>query len=287
MHLMILGAGYSGQAIAQAFAAKGFSVSGTTRSPEKAQRLQEAGISPIVFDGATLSAEMQATLLTVTHLIQSIAPDAAGDPFLRLAGEVAMPALEWVGYLSTVGVYGNHDGDWVSEETECRPVSARSRERVAAEAAWAGFAGVRHLPMASLRLSGIYGPGRNAFVNLANGTARRIVKPGQVFNRIHVEDIAEAALFLAERHAGGLYNVTDNLPAPAPDVVVEAARMMGVEPPPEIPFDPASMTPMARSFYGENKRVSNAKIVSEGFTFRFPDYHSALTDLWNRDRWRG
>ncbi len=287
MHLMILGAGYSGQATAQAFAAKGFSVSGTTRSPEKAQRLQAAGISPCVFDGETLSAELRTTLSTVTHLVQSIAPDAAGDPFLRLASDVAVPSLEWIGYLSTVGVYGNHDGGWVDEQTECRPVSARSRERVAAEAAWAAFAGARRLPMASLRLSGIYGPGRNAFLNLANGTARRIVKPGQVFNRIHVEDIGAAALFLAERHADGLYNVTDSLPAPAPDVVVEAARIMGVEPPPETPFDPASMSQMARSFYGENKRVSNAKIVSEGFTFRFPDYHYALTDLWERNRWRG
>lgn len=287
MHVMILGAGYSGQTIAKAFASKGFSISGTTRSPERARRLQEAGITPFVFDGITLSKELKAALSTVTHLIQSIAPDAAGDPFLRLAGDADVPALEWIGYLSTVGVYGNHDGGWVNEETECRPVSARSRERVAAEAAWAGFAEARHVPVASLRLSGIYGPGRNAFVNLADGTARRIVKPGQVFNRIHVEDIGASAVFLAERQAGGVYNITDNLPAPAPDVVVEAARMMGVEPPPETPFDPASMTPMARSFYGENKRVSNAKIVSEGFTFRFPDYHSALTDLWERDRWRG
>lgn len=287
MHLMILGAGYSGQAIARAFAAKGFSISGTTRSAEKAGRLQAAGITPFLFDGTALSPGLEAALSTVTHLVQSIAPDADGDPFLRVDGDLALPALEWIGYLSTVGVYGNHDGGWVTEETECRPVSARSRERLAAERAWRAFADARGLPVASLRLSGIYGPGRNAFANLAAGTARRIVKPGQVFNRIHVEDIGAAALFLAERHADGLYNVTDSLPAPAPDVVAEAARMMGVEPPPETPFDPASMTPMARSFYGENKRVSNAKIVAEGFTFRFPDYHAALNDLWESGRWRG
>lgn len=287
MHLMILGAGYSGQAIARAFAAKGFSISGTTRSAEKAGRLQGAGIAPFLFDGTALSPDLEAALSTVTHLVQSIAPDADGDPFLRVAGDLALPALEWIGYLSTVGVYGNHDGGWVTEETECRPVSARSRERLAAERAWRTFTDARGLPVASLRLSGIYGPGRNAFANLAAGTARRIVKPGQVFNRIHVEDIGAAALFLAERHADGLYNVTDSLPAPAPDVVAEAARMMGVEPPPETPFDPAAMTPMARSFYGENKRVSNAKIVTEGFAFRFPDYHAALNDLWESGRWRG
>ncbi len=287
MHLMILGAGYSGKAIASAFAARGFIVSGTTRSAEKAVQLEKQGIRPFLFDGTAISAELAAALENTTHLVQSIAPGEAGDPFLALAATVEMPRLEWIGYLSTVGVYGDHDGGWVTEETECRPVSARSRERLAAEQAWSAFAKAKGVPFASLRLSGIYGPGRNAFVNLANGTARRIGKPGQVFNRIHVEDIGAATLFLAERHANGLYNVTDSLPAPAPDVVTEAAAMMGVEPPPETPFAPETMTPMARSFYGENKRVSNAKLRCEGFTFRFPDYHSALSALWKDGNWRG
>lgn len=287
MHLMILGVGYSGQAIARAFADRGFTVSGTTRSADKAEHLRAQGIAPFLFDGATLSPELTAALSTVTHLVQSIAPDADGDPFLRAATGVDLKPLQWLGYLSTVGVYGNHDGAWVDEETECRPVSARSRERVLAEQAWRLFASARGLPIAAIRLSGIYGPGRNAFANLAAGTARRIAKPGQVFNRIHVEDIGRATLFLAERHADGFYNVTDSLPAPAPDVVVEAAEIMGVTPPPETPFDPAAMTPMARSFYGENKRVSNAKIIAEGFAFHFPDYHAALADLWRSGRWRG
>ncbi|MCX8995723.1 SDR family oxidoreductase [Rhizobiaceae bacterium BDR2-2] len=287
MNLLILGAGYSGSEIARVFSAAGFSVLGTTRSPEKAERLRAAGIHPFLFDGTQIRADLRDALHSVTHLVQSIAPDEAGDPFLRLAGDLPMPALEWIGYLSTVGVYGNHDGAWVDEETECRPVSARSRARVATERDWRRHAAGRGLPVASLRLSGIYGPGRNAFVNLAAGTARRIVKPGQVFNRIRVEDIGAAAFFLAERGGDGFYNVTDSLPAPAPDVVTEAARIMGVEPPPETPFDPSSMTPMARSFYSENKRVSNARINREGFSFRFPDYHCALTDLWESDRWRG
>lgn len=286
MHLMILGAGYSGKAIARSFAGEGFSVSGTTRSTGRAEVLEASGVTPFIFDGERIETELTDALSTVTHLVQSIAPNADGDPFLRLGADLPMPALQWVGYLSTVGVYGNHDGGWVNEETECRPVSARSRERLAAEEEWRHFADGRGLPLSVLRLSGIYGPGRNAFVNLAAGTARRIVKPGQVFNRIHVEDIGQATLFLARRMADGIYNVTDSLPAPAPDVVVEAARIMGLVPPPEIPFDPESMTPMARSFYGENKRVSNARIVSEGFSFQFPDYHAALADLWKRDIWR-
>lgn len=287
MHLIILGAGYSGKAIAQTFAAKGFTVSGTTRSPEKAAGLAALGIRPLIFDGTGINSELAEALGTTTHVVQSIAPDEHGDAFLTLAKDLPMPGLVWAGFLSTVGVYGNHDGKWVNEESACHPVSARSQQRLAAEAAWLSFADSRKMPLSILRLSGIYGSGRNAFVNLENGTARRIVKPGQMFNRIHVEDIGAATGFLAERNLGGIYNVTDDLPAPAPDVVVAAAAMMGVEPPPETPFEPDTMTPMARSFYGENKRVSNAKLRGKGFAFRFPSYHDALRDLWEKDRWRG
>lgn len=287
MHLTILGAGYSGKAIAREFLAAGYRVSGTTRSSEKEDALRAIGIEPLILDDSGLSPTLAAALSTTTHLVQSIAPGSAGDPFLPLAQGLSLPQLEWVGYLSTVGVYGNHDGAWVDEETACKPVSARSLERVEAEAAWMAFGAARAVPVALLRLSGIYGPGRNAFANLAAGTARRIVKPGQVFNRIHVADIAGATLFLAGRSAGGAYNVTDSLPAPAQDVVCEAASIMGVAPPPETPFDPATMSPMARSFYGENKRVSNAKLSGEGYRFRFPDYHQALTALWGDGSWRG
>ncbi len=196
-----------------------------------------------------------------------------------------MPKLEWVGYLSTVGVYGDHDGAWVDEETECRPVSRRSVERTEAEAGWQAFAAASGLPVAVLRLSGIYGPGRNAFVNLKEGTAKRIVKAHQVFNRIRVEDIGAATRFLAERQLGGIYNVTDDEPAPPQDVVAFAAQLMGVEPPPETDFATAELSPMARSFYGENKRVSNAKIRRLGFGFGHPNYRSSLENLWNCGNW--
>ena len=195
-----------------------------------------------------------------------------------------MPDLRWIGYLSTVGVYGDHDGAWVDEASECRPVSRRSMLRVAAEQDWLSFGRDVGLPVAVLRLSGIYGPGRNAFVNLANGTARRLVKPGQVFNRIHVADIAGALRHLAQAETGGVFNVTDDLPAPPQDVVAYAAKLMGIAPPPEIPFETAQLSPMARSFYGENKRVSNALIKEAGYSFAFPDYRSAFDRMWARRR---
>ncbi|MFN3634934.1 MAG: NAD-dependent epimerase/dehydratase family protein [Rhizobium rhizophilum] len=196
-----------------------------------------------------------------------------------------MPKLEWIAYLSTVGVYGDHHGAWVNEETELKPVSVRSVERVEAEQAWQVIAARDGLPLAILRLSGIYGPGRNTFINLANGTARRLVKKDQVFNRIRVEDIASATAFLGGLKTGGIFNVTDDLPSPPQDVVTEAARLMNMEAPPEQPFETADLTPMARSFYGENKRVSNAKIKSLGFNFQYPNYHQSLADLLGSGTW--
>ena len=290
MHLVIFGCGYSGTAIARAFMADGFRVSGTTRSQDKAEALRAQGIEAFVFDGETLDATLADAMRSATHLVQSIAPREAGDPLLKLAGEriaALMPALSWIGYLSTVGVYGDHKGNWVSEETPCVPVSGRSRERLEAEAAWVGIGDRIGIPAAVLRLSGIYGPGRNAFVNLARGTARRLIKKDQVFNRIRVEDIGASARFLSDRKLGGIYNVTDDRPGPPQDVIVEAARLMGVEPPPEQAFETAELTPMARSFYGENKRVSNAKLKASGFSLAFPTYPQSLAQLLQDERWRG
>lgn len=282
MTLLILGAGYSGKAIGQRFLAEGHPVFGTTRASDKSKALAEIGITPIVFDGQQLSPVLLAAMATTTHLVQSIAPGADGDPLLRQTEgnlKTVMPNLEWIAYLSTVGVYGDHNGAWVDEETPCKPVSARSIERVDAENAWSQAAKQADVPLATLRLSGIYGPGRNGLINLAQGTARRLVKKDQVFNRIRVEDIASATLFLAMRKADGIFNVTDHEPAPPQDVVTEAARLMGIEPPPELPFETAELSPMARSFYGENKRVKNAKIRALGFTFAYPDYRMSLEQL--------
>jgi nucleoside-diphosphate-sugar epimerase len=290
MHVMIFGCGYSGTAIAKAFAQDGVRVSGTTRSAEKVTGLEGQNIEAFLFDGETIGGDLKAAMKSVTHLVQSIAPRENGDPLIRLAGDnikEMMPELEWIGYLSTVGVYGDHEGAWISEETPCIPVSGRSKERLEAEDAWMSVAERLAIPAAVLRLSGIYGPGRNAFCNLDRGTARRLIKKDQVFNRIRVEDIGAAARFLADRGFGSIYNITDDLPGPPQDVIVEAARLMGVEPPAEQAFETAELSPMARSFYGENKRVSNTKLKAAGFTFSFPNYPMSLAQLWQSGGWRG
>ena len=289
-HLLILGAGFSGKAIGETFKAAGFSVSGTTRSAEKAESLRALGIAPILYDGGDISGGLVADMARATHVVQSIAPGKDGDPLFR-AGSPAlstlMPKLEWAGYLSTVGVYGDHKGGWVDEDTVLNPVSVRSVERVEAENSWLGFGTASHLPVAVLRLAGIYGPGRNALRNMEEGTARRLIKKDQVFNRIRVEDIGGSALFLAQTRLGGVWNITDDEPGPPQDVVAEAARLMAMPTPPDIPFETAELSPMARSFYGENKRVSNAKLRAAGFEFRFPNYRQSLAELHASGRWRG
>ncbi len=284
----LFGAGYSALAFARLL--EGRPVAGTTRSPDRFAALEAAGVEPLLFDGAALSHAVRERLAETTHVVVSAAPTAAGDPVLGTAAETirtAMPALRWIGYLSTVGVYGDHGGAWVDEESDCRPVSPRSRERLDAERAWQALGAERGVPVAVLRLSGIYGPGQNALANLAAGTARRLVKPGQVFNRIHVDDIAGALRHLAATDIGGVFNVTDDEPAPAQDVVLFAAGLMGVAPPPEIPFEAAQLSPMARSFYEENKRVANRRLKATGFVFRHPDYRGALTAMWQSGEWRG
>lgn len=288
MKLMIFGAGYSGKAIARDFLKAGFAVSGTTRSPEKMAALTEIGIEPLLYDGQALTDEIRSALAGATHIVQSVSPGPEGDalPGLLAADLKGLaPALQWIGYLSTVGVYGDHGGGWVTEDTECRPEAARGAERLVAEADWMALGAGADLPVAVLRLSGIYGPGRNTFVNLSQGTARRLVKPGQVFNRIRVEDIGRATLHLAMKSLGGIYNVTDDEPAPPQDVVTEAARLMGIEPPPEQDFATAELSPMARSFYGKNQRVSNARLKATGFRFDYPEYRASLAQLY-RDGWR-
>jgi nucleoside-diphosphate-sugar epimerase len=289
-HVMIFGAGFSGKAIATALQPLATRISGTTRSTEKFASLEAAGITPFQFDGETFGDELSRELQGVTHLIQSISPASAGDPVLRLAGgdlRRIMPKLQWMTYLSTVGVYGDHGGAWVDEDSLCKPVSTRSKERVTAENAWTEATAKANIGLVTLRLSGIYGPGRNAFRNLDNGTARRLIKKDQVFNRIRVEDIGAATAFLLERNASGIFNITDSEPCPPQDVVTYAASLMGVEPPPEQAFETAELTPMARSFYGENKRVSNASIRQLGFKFTYPDYRISLRQLWEDGAWKG
>jgi len=286
--ILIFGAGYSGRAFGQLAAQSGARVFGTTRSAENASLLETLNITPIIFDGKTVTDDLSRTIGKATELIISVAPDEAGDPVLRaaMAHLANISALKWIAYLSTVGVYGNHDGAWVDEETICKPVSKRSVQRMAAENEWLDFAESTRRPLCIMRLSGIYGPGRNALKNMAEGKARRLVKPGQVFNRIHVADIARSLAFLSAKRAAGIFNVTDDMPSPPQDVVELAASVTKIDPPEPIDFDTATLSPMARSFYGENKRVSNAKIKSTGFQFSYPDYRYALAKMWSDDDWR-
>lgn len=290
MQVVIFGCGYSGTAIAKEFLSAGHSIVGTSRSVDNIAQLESQGIRALRFDGDILEPALLDEMRKATHLVQSISPGQAGDPLIRLAGyriSELMPNLKWIGYLSTIGVYGDHKGAWIDEDISVHPVSGRSVERVEAEDGWIEIGNALDVPVAVLRLSGIYGPGRNAFRNIDKGTARRLIKADQVFNRIRVEDIGSASRFLVDRGFGGVFNVTDDEPAPPQDIITEASRLMGVEPPPEIPFETAELTPMARSFYGENKRVSNARLKALGFEFAYPNYRVSLADLWKDGRWRG
>jgi len=286
--LFIFGYGYSSEEIARQSRGQFDVICGTTRNPQKAEGLYEDGTCGVVFDGATLSKEVLKELADVTHIVMSIAP-GDDDPVLSLMPyslKDVCPKLEWIGYLSTVGVYGNHDGAWVYEDTEIKPMSKRSIWRMHAENAWIYMAEKSRVPLAIFRLSGIYGPGRNAFMNIKKGTARRMVKPGQVFNRIHREDIGQAVARAMEGNIGGIFNITDDQPSPPQDVVTYAHELMGIEPPPEIDFETADISPMARSFYGENKRVSNDKSKEVlGMTYRWPNYRVSLKRMLEEGSW--
>lgn len=264
--LLCLGFGYTARALAPRLLAKGWRVIGTSREAVEAE-----GVEMITWPG------QEVPLDGVTHILNSIAPDAEGDPVLAALGDriAAAEGLEWVGYLSTTAVYGHHDGAWVDEDTPVTPSSQRGDWRALAEAQWQAIPG---LPLHIFRLAGIYGPGRGPFAKLMAGKARRIVKPGQVFSRIHVDDIAQVlAASIAQPRPGAIYNVCDDDPAPPQDVLGHAAELLGLPVPAEVPFDEAGMTRMARSFYGENKRVRNRRIKEElGVELLYPTYREGL-----------
>ncbi|MGI9402150.1 MAG: SDR family oxidoreductase [Rhizobiaceae bacterium] len=289
--LFIFGAGFSSTECGRQAAGKFDAIYGTTRKREKSTALEAAGIRSLIFDGQIQSdADIETVLAKASDLLISIAPGDDGDVVLNRFATVLERSdkLRWICYLSTVGVYGDHGGSWVNEASECRPVSERSVRRVAAEKAWQKFALDKGIPLAIFRLSGIYGPGRNTFVNIEKGTTRRLVKQGQVFNRIHRDDIARAFELAASIRADGIFNITDDQPAPPQDVVTLAHELHGSEPPPEMDFETAELSPMARSFYGENKRVSNAKSKAVlGLEYQWPNYRYALKNMWVTQNWRG
>ena len=294
MNIFIFGAGYSSLAFVKRVGAGSHKIAGTTRDEDKLPGLTENGIEPFLFDGETSNSDINARLKEVTHLLISIAPprDTQGndvDPVLNVFGDTiinSMPNLQWIGYLSTVGVYGNHDGAWVDETVSVTPVSARSIQRAIAEKSWIALSAKISVPLTIFRLAGIYGPERNAFRTIEAGRSRRLVKKGQFFNRIHVADIAQAIELAAPKKCNETFNITDNEPAPPQDVVTFAHQLMQKEPPEELDFETADLTPMARSFYGENKRVSNAKSKQVlGLEYAYPDYRTSLSRMWDENDW--
>ncbi len=285
--LFCFGLGYSAETLAERLAAIGWDIAGTARDAAKVERLRAKGYEAIRFAGEPGNAELADLLAGATHLLLSIPPGADGDPVLRHYRDLiaGLSTLDWIGYLSTVGVYGDQSGDVVDEATAPVPNSERTKARVVAESGWLALGEEIERPVQVFRLAGIYGPGRSALDKIRAGTARRIVKPGQVFNRIHVGDIASVLeASIARPRAGAIYNVADDEPAPPEDVVSYAAELMGVEPPPEVPFEEAELTPMARSFYGNSRRIDNALIKSElGVELAYPSYRDGLQALTSAD----
>lgn len=280
LNLLVFGAGYSARAAIAALDVD--SVTATTRSREKADELTALGLSAHIFDGTAPTFALRTAIAEATHILVSIAPGPDGDPVLAhfAADILAAPSLRWIGYYSTIGVYGDADGAWIDESAPTEPLSARNRHRLDAEAAWRALADEKSVPLAILRLAGIYGPSRSPFEKLRNGTARRINKPGQVFNRIHVADIAAITAGAARQSLSGTFNLCDDEPAPPQDVIAHAAGLIGVAPPPEIAFETADLSPMAKTFYAGNRRVSNAKIKAAlDYSFLYPTYREGLAAI--------
>gem|GEM_PF-19754 len=284
-NLLIFGMGYSASHFARRMLAKGWSVTGTSRSEAGCAAVAALGATPCHFDGneAAISDDLKSAIANASHILVSAGPNEQGDPVLGRCGDVLKKAdqIGWIGYLSTVGVYGDHDGAWVDETSECRPVTKRNVWRLEAEKTWAEFGDETNKRTQVFRLGGIYGPGSNTLEKLKAGKSRRINKPGQVFSRIHIEDIAatiEAAIERPCEHT--IFNVVDNEPAPPQDVIAYGAELLGMDIPPLIHIDDADLTPMARSFYGQNKHVSNARLRQDlGLTLTYPTYREGLRAL--------
>jgi|HubBroStandDraft_1064217.scaffolds.fasta_scaffold206262_2 nucleoside-diphosphate-sugar epimerase len=289
--LICFGLGFSAEHYVEEFGRKKFDrIVGTVRSAERAAALNahpSGRLTALIFEGSLATPDLRSAIAEADAALVSVPPDENGDPVLRACGDALAQAqrLRAVVYLSTIGAYGDSGGAWVDEATPPQPGAARSRERLAAEQAWQDFGARQNIAVAILRLAGIYGPGQNALVQIARGKARRIVKPGQVFNRIHVGDIAQAIDAAFARRASGIFNVADDAPTPPADPIVFAAQLMGIEPPPEIPFAQAAptMSPMALSFWQECRRVKNDKLKHDlGVRLRYPTYREGLRALFDQ-----
>jgi len=280
--LFCFGLGYSAMTLARRLMAKGWTVAGTTRSVEKQTSLRAEDVDVHLFDRNRPLVDPGEALKGATHILTSIVPDEAGDPVLacHLKDLLSIETISWAGYLGTTGVYGDRNGEWVDETTPTLPSLPRTKRRVAAEGHWLASG----LPVHLFRLAGIYGPGggRNALATVLSGRARRVVKPGQMFGRIHVDDIAQVLEASIQRpNPGATYNVADNEPAPPQDVITFAADLLGVDAPPEVPFEDADLSEAARSFYADNRRVANDRIREElGVDLLFPNYREGLRAIF-------
>jgi nucleoside-diphosphate-sugar epimerase len=285
------GLGYTALRLAEALAADGWHVAGTVTDEDKRAALAARGIAALRFEGGAAPVDLPAALAAATHLLSSVPPDDVGDPVLRACGGdlARLRGLRWVGYLSTTGVYGDRAGGWVDEDSPLAPTGARGRRRAEAEQGWLRLHAAYGLPVHVFRLAGIYGPGRSALDTVRAGKAQRVDKPGQVFSRIHVDDIvAVLRASMARPNPGAIYNVCDDDPAPPGDVIAFACELLGVAPPEPIPFERAELSAMARSFYADSKRVRNARIKTElGVRLRYPDYRAGLTALLAAERRSG
>ena len=286
MNLIIFGFGYTAKACAELLVKQGATLTVTVRSTQKRDALRQNGMQAYCFDGTEFEPELIEPLLNATHILVSAPPDETGDPVLKCFLETIENAshLKSIIYFSTIGVYGNFEGAWIDETTQPNAVSPRAIRRQHAENNWLVLGKRRSITTHVLRLAGIYGKGRNALCDFANGTARRIFKDNQVFNRIHVEDIAHVTQKLFDANlASGIWNICDNEPCPPQDVVSYAAYLLGLEPPPLQPYESAKLTDMGRAFYSENKRVSNAAIRTKlGFEFSYPTYREGLNALFEQ-----
>lgn len=275
-HLFCFGFGASARALANRLAPWGWEISGTSRDGREMD-----GQNTIIFDGSEPMRQAEENLSLASHVLVSIPPDSQGDPVLRHHGDdiaIRNGNPQWIGYLSTTGVYGDHDGAWVDECTPCNPVSERGERRRNAEKAWLALGESRKVATHVFRLAGIYGPGRTPFGRIREGRARRIHKPGHVFSRIHLSDIAivlEASMH--RPRSGAIYNLCDDEPAPSGEVIAFAAGLLGMEVPAEVSLEDANISPMVRSFYAENKRVCNDLIKKElNVSLAYPSYREGL-----------
>ncbi|MCW6507687.1 SDR family oxidoreductase [Lichenifustis flavocetrariae] len=284
MNLFVFGLGYSASHFVREHRSVFSRVIGTVRSPGREPLGGDREMSILRFDGEESDPRIAEAVAASDALLVSVQPGPGSDPVLQRYTDViaGAPRLRRIVYLSTIGVYGDHGGAWIDESAATQPDNARQEARVAAENAWLDLARHAAKTVFVLRLAGIYGPGRNALRDLRAGEARRIDKPGQVFNRIHVTDIGRAVAAALHRDGqGGIINVTDDEPAPATDVVSYAAGLMGVQPPPLLSFATADLSPMARSFYAANRRVANTALKRDlGVTLAYPTYRAGLDALW-------